>query len=463
MKHRGIQKYNTLVFFALLAGMMIGPIPVAFADLWRGKQELYDCPNLQEKSIATGYGEMFQGYDGWFFKHNDFDAFYTLSPQTEDYLKRFNDALVKNNTHLIIFPVLFPKAFIANEYVRSEELERFNYDKDEMLQAYEGFADQLSGLGVGFADVSPSIKKLTKDQIDNLFFKIDFHWKPEGAALIASSIADEIKKLPSYDSLNKAEFSSIKDGALDHVSTSQEYLRQICVSHLPPEKINIYKFNKEEENSESIDALFGEQELPPVSVVGSSFSYVDSFRLKNFIEKQSSLEVMNYAIPGGRLFTSIISYLNSDDFIKDKPPILLWEVASRYDLNLDAPTYFRQLIPAVSGECTGDKLVGQANVKINKDTSAVTVFSALEDQKISGKEYYLYIKADNPVFNRFHLDFEYEDGDGEFFTIDHSGRYKNSGRFFVELSEDIDTNLSGIALENRDDADVNLTSKLCKK
>ena len=88
---------------------------------------------------------------------------------------------------------------------------------------------------------------------------------------------------------------------------------------------------------------------------------------------------------------------------------------------------------------------------------------ALETLNVTGSDYYFQFKTDEKALSKFKIEFEYEDGDGEYFEVDRGGRYINSGHFFVELSKDINSKLSRVTIENPKQVEAKLDVKLCRK
>ena len=56
---------------------------------------------------------------------------------------------------------------------------------------------------------------------------------------------------------------------------------------------------------------------------------------------------------------------------------------------------------------------------------------------------------------------EYDDGDGEWFILDRRENFNNSGRFFVELSKEINSNLETVRLIGLPEIDAKIEARLC--
>jgi len=435
--------------------VFIGLMPTAQA-----KDVLYSCPDINNTSKQT-LGQIYQGYDGWFFKDIDFKQNYLLSPETLSYMKRFNDALREKEIELIFLP-LVSKAIMGYDKITPDDIQSLDYNYDEVVNSYTQFVDQLKNNGIKVPDVLTPIKNYNQNNLDDLIFKIDHHWTPEGAMQTAEVIADMIKQGANYTSYPKIEtqFKKLPD-PLVVPSTMQVEAQNLCADKIPSEQLNIYDFEVIAEKTE--DALFGDSDTPaPIALIGTSFSSVNNFKFRDFLENKSNLETVNHSIPGGELYISVISYLTSPFFTQDKPQYIIWESPSKYNYN-DAPApFFRQMIPAVYGDCSGDKIIATNQIKLGgKGTESL--FNDLDDKKLTGNQYYLRLETTNPIFTKFTLNIDYNDGDGEWFNMDQSGRYKNNGLFYIELSDDIETNLSSITIDNIDMITTQLNAKICSK
>ena len=59
---------------------------------------------------------------------------------------------------------------------------------------------------------------------------------------------------------------------------------------------------------------------------------------------------------------------------------------------------------------------------------------------------WLTFHSDNRGLANFTIEMEYADGDGEWFVVDRRENYNNAGRFFVELSDEITSELTQVKL-----------------
>jgi alginate O-acetyltransferase complex protein AlgJ len=77
----------------------------------------------------------------------------------------------------------------------------------------------------------------------------------------------------------------------------------------------------------ALDDLFGDDNLPNIALIGTSFSRTSQFI--SFLEMQLNTKIGNFAIDGGDFTGSAKAYFNSPSF-KDTPPkIVLWEIPER--------------------------------------------------------------------------------------------------------------------------------------
>lgn len=420
---------------------------------------LYDCPYINDVSRQT-LGQIYQGYDGWFFKDVDFKKNYILSPKTVSFINRFNKALAHHNIELIFLP-LVSKSIIGYGKITQYDIHDLDYNHDAVVKSYNDFINQLKNIDVTAPNLLSKIKNYNQNNLDDLVFKIDHHWTPEGSRQTAQVIANIIKNNENYADYPKIKitYKKLKD-PLNMPSNMRAEVQNLCTDKIPNEKLNIYDFEILSEKNEN--ALFGDGHQAPIALIGTSFSSVNNFKFRNFIEYETKLKTVNYSIPGGELYTSIISYLSSEFFENEKPKYIIWESPSKYNYNNLTGPHFRQMIPAIYGDCLGDKVMAENKIVLSSSKTGI-LFKELKRKKITGNQYYLRIETSNPIFNKFTLDIEYEDGDGEWFNMDQSNRYRNNKVFYIELSDDIESHLSSIVIENTAMIGTQLNAKICNK
>lgn len=425
----------------------------------RNKVE-FDCPDLRndkKRSIEP----LFQGYDGWFFRDNDLKMDFSISPETAMYFGRLNQALEAKGTKLIIVPLL-SRALMTPGLVNHDDPWQESYDPALAGLSYSDLIADLGAQKISTINLLPMIDIYKENDPYTYNFKRDIHWKPEGAKLVAQTVADELKKLPNYGSLTKVTTISKEREQVGRAGTITEELQKLCKGDIQAEPFKPYQSERVLE--QNADALFGSESASvPIALVGTSFSAVDEFNFLPFLEEYSKLEFANFSIPGGGMFTSIISYLSSPFFQQNVPPIMVWETQSVYNFNKGTENLFRQAIPAIYGPCTGDQVVEQKKVELVGEDRPYIVFDKLTGKQISGSDYYLHMVTDNLGFKQFTFEMDYDSKDGEWFPVDRSDRYDNKGHFFIELSDKISGNLDSIAMKDVRNTRANLTVTLCKK
>ncbi|MCC6597508.1 MAG: hypothetical protein IT559_01815 [Alphaproteobacteria bacterium] len=424
-------------------------------------QVQYSCPNLKDEK-KTSIEPLAQGYDGWFFRSNDLKMDFSISPKTAHYFARLASALEDRGIDMILVPLL-SRALMAPGTIDHEDSWQENYDPELAQESYAEMIESLRAKNVKVVDLLALMKTYESEDSYLYNFKRDIHWKPEGARIIAEITAEELKKLPHYADFPKVETVLEKREEVGRSGTITEELQKMCDDPIEAESFVPYK--AERVTAQNADALFGGEEgdKVPVAMTGTSFSAVDDFNFLPFLEKYSKAEIVNFSIPGGGMFTSLISYLSSPFFHENIPPALIWETQSVYDLNKSVEYAFRQAIPAVSGPCTGDDIMEATTLDITDDKENYTLLENIEKLKVGGDNYYLHFYIENFGFKQFTLEMEYDDQDGEWFPIDRSDRYNNKGHYYIELSEKISGNLSKVIMKDTPNIRTRLDVQLCRK
>ncbi len=443
-----LSRLKTLAFsFSSAAGMLLLPPAAQAADA------LYQCPYLDSEKHQLLY-DMSQGKDGWFFRENtDFKEDFFLSDETAHYLTRMKDALAVRGTSLVFVP-LPVRAMVADTYLLDSEDVQKNFDTKRAHRAYTQYiADLRQKTGLTVVDVLDSDTKLNSDY----FFKRDIHWTTEGARFTAEKIGEAIKALPAYKNITPSTYETTAQGAKDMKGKIFLELLRLCTSQIPAEKVPVFETRLK---ATGADALFGSDQTSS-ALIGTSFSEMDILNFDGFLSEYTGLPIANYAIGAGELFIAMISYVNSPGFKDNPPPFMFWETPGHYNINLNSASYFRQIIPAIKGECSKENTVAKRKFEI-KDGKGGELLSIPADAKVHGSNYYLALSSNNVGLINYTLELEYENGDGEWFTIDHTSRYKTYGRNFVELWDDIDSPLTSVRLQDAGKINATIDITLCK-
>ncbi len=450
---------NNIKFIARLIIFLVAFTAAESSMALNKKEVQFDCPDLHN-SVKTSIEPLTQGYNGWFFRKNDLKMDFSLSPQTLSYFKRLNDTLANKNISLMITPLL-SRGLLAEDMVNLTNPWQASYDATIAKKSYGNLIEELKSVNIDAIDLYTANSKDKRNDPYKYNFKRDIHWKPEGASIVAKAISPTLKNLPNYDSLTKVTTISKKQSNIGRSGTITKELQRLCNTKIKAEPFNIYESTQLLEKN--ADSLFGSQnETKPITLVGTSFSYESDFNFIPYLEEYSKLSIANFAIPGGGMFTSLIAYLSSPYFHENIPPAIIWETQSIYDFNKGTEYSFRQAIPAIHGTCSGSNIIAQGSVNIIENKPYILLDKLDTSKKIQGSSYYFHIFSHNVGFNNFTLELEYDDEDGEWFPIDRTDRFNNKGHYYIELSDQINSNLSKIILKNTKNNQTKIDIKLCK-
>lgn len=185
---------------------------------------------------------------------------------------------------------------------------------------YQTILKKLQASGVSCFDSSIVLKKLKQDD-KNVFYRTDQHWTLAAAEASAQATADHIKtQVPSL----KGQAGSGKP--LGTLSTESRYgdLADIFLTPEQRKQVGRERFSvrKSALNQNLID-----EEQAPVHVTGPSlaqpyFGYPQ--KLSNALDRSVSV---NWKPGNIGQWVMLLEYLESDDFKKNHPQVLVWQIS----------------------------------------------------------------------------------------------------------------------------------------
>jgi alginate O-acetyltransferase complex protein AlgJ len=199
------------------------------------------------------------------------------------------------------------------------------------------WTQKLAQAGVEVLDLSPALTELQR-QGEPAFFRTDSHWTEAGAQVAAAQVAQRIRVLgivkPSDSSLRLySKVISIRPGDLVRLAG----LEGMPLRLQPRTELALQsRFDtapvKSKGSSDNAD-LFGDDELPQIALIGTSFSRNSNFA--SFLAQALHTQIGNFALDGGDFSGAAQAYLHSAAFKSTPPKVLLWEIPERV-LSTDA-------------------------------------------------------------------------------------------------------------------------------
>lgn len=300
-----------------------------------------DCLQNQISPERVVYGK--EGH--MFIVSQDFREEFPVE-QTLPLFLAVSQSLNKQGIKLVVVPIAH-KGIVDVKYLNRSDLIQREYNWLNARTAYRHLISGLKDSGVISVDTL-SVATAFKNPFYNL---TDWHWKSEGARLIAEKTAKTIKELPVYIGLPKKLYNTVQLSSIELDGGSAYYSSQIekrCNTKVTThENINIFKTQAVEESNN----LLGDEQ-PDVILVGTSFSAAP-WNFEGFLKQSLGTDVLNVATIGGGVNSSIQSYLLSDTFKLHKPKIIIWEYDfdRLYDNDLEKKQW-SQLMAMVDADCT---------------------------------------------------------------------------------------------------------------
>ncbi|WP_166365057.1 alginate O-acetyltransferase [Pseudomonas akapageensis] len=169
-----------------------------------------------------------------------------------------------------------------------------------------------------------------KQNGQQVFLRTDTHWTPEGAEIVANTLARAIidkfvlRGEPQRFVTTPAEKVTHKGDLLLFLPLDPLFAN-LMPPHEPLQKRNTVAA----EQTAGDDALFTNNEVP-VALIGTSYSANPDWNFVGALKQALHSDVINYAEQGHGPIQPMLGYLKSDDFKNSPPQVLIWEFPERY-------------------------------------------------------------------------------------------------------------------------------------
>jgi len=385
-------------------------------------------PNVYVTRFMRDHRLIIRGEQDWLFRTEvDLATQFQLSEAIFIELARLVKALNAHGTQVLLLD-LPQRGLLAGPNLLPAD--RATYDLKLALANYRQVLQRFRDIGFLVPDYG-----LLVDQPDGTeyFFRRDGHWTPDGARRTADLIADTVRDLPFYAAIRKKAFVTKAVGQQRHPGVLSIIASQICGGHLPSEVVSGYT------TSPSETYPFGDEPIPDITLVGTSFSASGAYHFSGFVQQALQADVLNTALAGGSYDGAMTQYLPSEAFQQSPPKLLIWEFAHPQIAAVN-PTQMRRLIPLVDNGCVGREALLSSEVKLSSgDALTELLFNgggAINPTR--SRELVVDLQFADPAVSEIMAEAWYLDGKHEMVRVRMNDFTRANGRFVLELNREPD-------------------------
>jgi alginate O-acetyltransferase complex protein AlgJ len=189
--------------------------------------------------------------------------------------------------------------------------------------------EDLKKVGVAAVDLTPNLQPLGADA----FLRTDTHWSETGAAAAAKAVATQVQSMgisatPHKDFEVKVQDPARRPGDLVRLAG----LEWLPVTLQPaPETVAATQISEKvaeaQNGGDNLDDLFGDDNLPNVALIGTSFSRNSNFA--GFLQQAMGAPIGHFAKDGGEFSGGANGYFNNPAFKQTPPKLIIWEIPER--------------------------------------------------------------------------------------------------------------------------------------
>lgn len=330
----------------LLNNVIKGYWSVSFEKLFDDKLPVHEDGTdfwgaLNYAIFKNGKSGVVVGDDGWLFTDEEFMQYPGGWGQLETkiaFVREVKRRLDEQNVKLVV--ALIP----SKARVYEDKLGRYEFPEYKRGY-YQSFRKGLKDMGVPVTDILWLMQE-KKDEGFDLFLKTDTHWSLAGARMGARLVANEVDKnfpgLIQNKSTYVVDFLDVKEhkGDLLRYLPLGKWAKDLGVEPDYIKEIKIDQAGTPDASQETEMDLFGDADVPQVTLVGTSYSANKTWGFADFLKESLGVDILNAADEGMGPFETMKKYLQDNAFKKTPPKLLIWEIPERYipvkyDLNLE--------------------------------------------------------------------------------------------------------------------------------
>ncbi|WP_417565675.1 alginate O-acetyltransferase AlgX-related protein [Marinobacter sp.] len=423
-------------------------------------------PSSYDTSYLKNFKMLVQGEDGWLFR-SEAELVEQFGPDLEGlkHLKRFARQL-KETTGTELVMVFQPtKGLVHPDRLPDTSPVPFNWNLAR--HSYGEALDRFRQAGLVVPDLTPLLAEPPGEEA--YYFKRDHHWTPYGARRTAKVVAERIKKMPAYQALPKQDFVTRRSGLIRKDGSLQDAARRICGFAYGSQYVDEFRTESAGTGEAGgASALFSDQGLPPITLVGTSNSKgAQDYNFVGSLQEFLGAEILNVAVAGGSYDGSMFEYLLSDNFRQSPPKILIWEVPGYH--TLDSSEFYRQVTPMISGACEGTKPVLQNTTAVGVGVNEVLYNGGGQFREMPSSEYVVDLQFSDPAVKEVDAFVWFVFGRKDRVDMEYGDRVETPGRFVFELPEGPEWNdelFMSLDLELKPEQvseGLTVTAKICQR
>lgn len=273
---------------------------------------------LEYALFGQGRKGVLVGSGGWLFTDEEFSCLPHWEQNLQDnleFVKSAQEIFKSRNIELVVVVIpakvrLFPE-FLGNNIIPACR----NVVYDQTVNSIAEMGIRTQGL--------LTVMQAAPDKA-TLFLKTDTHWTPEGARMAAVAISETMKEYQFPEKAFKTGMGEDKT----HDGDLLRYLPGVPEGKLKRDLLRGYTTDLEQAADASAD-LFGD-DVPPVTLVGTSYSANPKWNFAGFLKEFLKADVLNMADEGMGPFTVMEKYLSSKALEESAPAVVIWEIPERY-------------------------------------------------------------------------------------------------------------------------------------
>jgi alginate O-acetyltransferase complex protein AlgJ len=199
----------------------------------------------------------------------------------------------------------------------------------QLQQRAVDWVDGLNKAGVAAIDLAPTLQPLGADA----YLRTDTHWSETGSAAAAKAVAKHVQAMgisatPHKDFDVKVQDPARRPGDLVRLAG----LEWLPVTWQPqPETVATTQVSEKvaqaQSGGDNLDDLFGDDNLPNVALIGTSFSRNSNFA--GFLQLALGAPIGNFGKDGGEFSRGANGYFDNPAFKQTPPKLVIWEIPER--------------------------------------------------------------------------------------------------------------------------------------